>query len=126
MKIRFLRRHKKGTKDEYLAFRVEEDCNIHQYLIYDNTFDGDGELSNLFPHMYRFPSQIITKGAYVYLYIHSLGGRKAIDTNDNNDEVFRFAWGLDTNVSVFNKEKDFLHIAEVNETRVAMIEGDKK
>lgn len=126
MKIRFFGRYNKGTKDEHLAFRVDEACNIHQYLIYDTTFDGEGELSNLLPHMYRFPSQIVTKDAYVYLYIHSLGGRKAIDTNDKNDEVFRFAWGLDTNVSVFNKEKDFLHVAEVNETRVAMIEGDKK
>lgn len=126
MKIRFFGRYKKDTKDEYLAFKVEEDCNIHQYLIYDTTFDGNGELSNLLPHMYRFPSQVVTKGANVFLYIHSMGTRKAIDKNSNGVDVFRFAWGLDTNVSVFNKEKDFLHIAEVNETKVAMIEGDKK
>ena len=125
MKIRFFGRYKKDTKDEYLAFKVEEDCNIHQYLIYDTTFDGNGELSNLLPHMYRFPSQVVTKGANVFLYIHSMGTRKAIDKNSNGVDVFRFAWGLDTNVSVFNKEKDYLHIAEVNETRVAMIEGDK-
>ena len=62
MKIRFFGRYKKDTKDEYLAFKVEEDCNIHQYLIYDTTFDGNGELSNLLPHMYRFPSQVVTKG----------------------------------------------------------------
>ena len=126
MKIRFYGRYKKDTKDEYLAFKVEEDCNIHQYLIYDTTFDGNGELSNLLPHMYRFPSQVVTKGANVFLYIHSMGTRKAIDKSSKGVDVFRFAWGLDTNVSVFNKEKDFLHIAEVNETKVAMIEGDKK
>ena len=126
MKIKFFGRFNKDTKDEYLAFKVEEDCNIHQYLIYDTTFDGDGELSNLLPHMYRFPSQDVTKGAYVYLYIHSKGGRKAFEVDKDGDNRFRFAWGLDTNVSVFNNEKDFLHIAEVNETRVAMIEGDKK
>lgn len=126
MKLRFYGRYNKGTKDEYLAFKVEEDCNIHQYLIYDTTFDGNGELSNLLPHMYRFPSQVVTKGANVFLYIYRMGTRKAIDKNSKGVDVFRFAWGLDTNVSVFNKEKDFLHIAEVNETKVAMIEGDKK
>lgn len=126
MKISFLGRYNRDTKDEYLGFLVKEKCNIHQYLIYDTTFDGNGELSNLLPHMYRFPSQLVTKGAYVYLYIHSMGIRKAIDKNSKDVDVFRFAWGLDTNVSVFNKEKDFLYIAEVNETKVAMIEGDKK
>lgn len=123
MKIRFFGRYNKGTKDEHLAFRVDEDCNIHQYLIYDTTFDKDGELSNLLPHMYRFPSQVVNKGAYVYLYIHDMGNRKAVDTNSNKDNVFRFSWGLNNEVSVFNKEKDFLHIAAVNETRVAMMEG---
>lgn len=123
MKIRFFGRFNKGTQDEHFAFRVVEDCNIHQYLIYDTTFDVDGELSNLLPHMYRFPSQAVNKGAYVYLYIHDKGGRKAIDTNDKKENVYRFSWGLDKEVSVFNKEKDFLHIAEINETRVAMIDG---
>ena len=123
MKIRFFERYNKGAKDEYLGFKVEEDCNIHQYLIYDTTFGKDGELSNLLPHMYRFPSQVVNKGAYVYLYIHDIGNRKAVDTISRKENVFRFSWGLDSEVSVFNKEKDFLHIAEINETRVAMIEG---
>lgn len=30
MKIRFYGRYNKDTKDEYLAFKIEEDCNIHQ------------------------------------------------------------------------------------------------
>lgn len=126
MKIRFFGRYNKGTKDEHLAFRVDEDCDIHQYLIYDTTFGEEGELSNLLPHMYRFPSQIVNKGAYVYLYIHDMGNRKSVDINSSNDNVFRFSWGLDKEVSVFNKEKDFIHIAEVNETCVEMIEGKRK
>ena len=73
--------------------------------------------------MYRFSSQFVNKGAYVYLYIHDMGNRKAVDTNSKKDNVFRFSWSLDKELSVFNKEKDFLHIAEVNETRVEMIEG---
>lgn len=122
MKIRFFGRYKRGTKDEYLAFRVDLECNIHQYLIYDSTFDGDGELSNLLPHMYRFPSQKVTKGAYVYLYIHSLGNLKTIDKKDSGEMVYRFSWGLDTEISVFNKEKDYLHIAEVDATQVEVID----
>ena len=76
--------------------------------------------------MYRFPTQQMKKGSYVFLYIHGLGNRKAFEVDKDGDYRYRFAWGLDINVSVFNKEKDFLHIAEVNETKVAMIEGDKK
>jgi len=123
MKIRFIGRYYKGTQNEHLAFRVDEACNIHQYLIYDTTFDCDGELSNLLPHMYRFPSQYVTKGGYVYLYIHSMGSRKAVDFNEKKGNVYRFSWGLDDSVSVFNKEKDYLHIAEVNETKVEIVEG---
>lgn len=122
MKIHFFGRYNKGKKDEHLAFRVDQDCNIHQYLIYDSTFDGDGELSNLLPHMYRFPSQQVTKGAYVYLYIHSFGNRKSIDKKDSGEMVYRFSWGLDPEISVFNKEKDYLHIAEVDATQVEVID----
>lgn len=124
MKIRFFGRFNKGTKNEYLGFRVDEACNIHQYIIYDTTFDGDGELSNLLPHMYRFPSQAVTKDSYVYLYIHSMGSRKAVDVNNKKENVYRFSWGLDDSVSVFNKEKDYLHIAEVYETRVDIVERE--
>lgn len=123
MKISFKARYKKGTKDEYLVFKVLENCNIHQYLIYDTTFTGDGELSNLLPHMYRFPSQEVSKGSYVFLYIHDKGSRKAFEIDKDGYNRYRFSWGLDNSVTVFNKEKDYLHIAEVNETRVAIIEG---
>lgn len=122
MKINFYGRYNKGTKNELLAFSVNEDCDVHEYLIYDSTFDGTGELSNLLPHMYRFPSQKVTKGSYIYLYIHSFGDRKPIDEKKDKNQVFRFSWGLDKEMSVFNKEKDFLHIAEVKSTSVQVLD----
>lgn len=123
MKIKFNARYEKGKANEYLSFSVLEDCNIHNYIIYDTTFDGDGELSNLLPHMYRFPSQKVTKGAVVFLYIHDKGTRKAIDQQESGRQVYRFSWGLANNVGVFNQEGDYLHIAEVNTTKVLVVEG---
>lgn len=123
MNIKFNARYEKGKANEYLSFSVMEDCNIHDYIIYDSTFDGNGELSNLLPHMYRFPLQKVTKGAIVFLYIHDMGTRKAIDKQESGRRVYRFSWGLANNVSVFNQEGDYLHIAEVNETKVLVVEG---
>ena len=123
MKIKFNARYEKGKANEYLSFSVLEDCNIHDYIIYDSTFDGDGELSNLLPHMFRFPSQKVTKGAVVFLYIHDMGTRKAIDKQESGRQVYRFSWGLANNVGVFNQVGDFLHIAEVNATKVLVVEG---
>ena len=73
--------------------------------------------------MYRFPSQKVTKGAIVFLYIHDMGKLKAIDKKESGRQVYRFSWGLANNVSVFNQEGDYLHIAEVNETKVLVVEG---
>lgn len=123
MKIRFYGRYNKGRENEYLAFMVDADCNLHEYIVYDSTFDGNGDLSNLLPHMYRFPLQDVTKGSYVFLYIHDLGERKTFEVDKDGDKRYRFAWGLASTMSVFNKEKDFIHIAEVNQTKVAIIEG---
>lgn len=123
MKIKFNARYEKGKANEYLSFSVLEDCNIHDYIIYDSTFDGDGELSNLLPHMYRFPPQKVTKGAIVFLYIHDFGTRTAIDKLKSGTQAYRFAWGLANNVGVFNQEGDYLHIAEVNATKVLVVEG---
>ena len=123
IKIKFNARYEKGKENEYLSFSVLEDCDIHDYIIYDSTFDGNGDLSNLLPHMYRFPSQEVVKGAVVFLYIHSIGSRKAIDKQKSGRQVYRFAWGLANNVSVFNQEGDYLHIAEVSETKVLVVEG---
>lgn len=123
MKIRFYSRYKKGTKDEHLVFKVEDDCNLHEYIIYDSTFDGHGELSNLLPHMYRFPFRHVTKGSYVILYIHDFGSRRDYEMDEDGGIRYRFAWGLSSNVGVFNKEKDFIHIAKIEETRVSIVEG---
>lgn len=123
MKIKFNARYEKGKNNEYLSFTVLDDCNIHEYIIYDSTFDSDGELSNLLPHMYRFPSQKVTKGAIVFLYIHDLGNRKPIDKQDSGRQVYRFLWGLSEEMNVFNKDGDYLHIAKVDETKVLVIEG---
>lgn len=126
MKIKFNARYEKGKKDEYLSFTVLEDCNIHDYIIYDTTFDGNGDLSNLLPHMYRFPHQDVIKNAVVFLYVHSIGSKKAIEKEKTGRQVYRFSWGLADDFDVFNKEGDYLHIAEVIETRVKVIEGKKK
>lgn len=43
-----------NIEDERIIFKVDNDCNINWYLIFDNTFDEDGNLSNVWRHLYIF------------------------------------------------------------------------
>ena len=47
----------------------------------------------------------MNRGAYVYLYIRDMGKREAVDTNSNKDNVYRFSWGLDNEMSVLKGKK---------------------
>ena len=56
------------TDDERVLIKVEENCNLNKYILYDETFDENGRPSNKVPHMYRFDSLEVKKGDYVSLY----------------------------------------------------------
>ncbi len=49
------------SETEFVRFKVLEDINLHGFAVVDKTFNGEGYLSNIFKHFYRFPSVDLKK-----------------------------------------------------------------
>ena len=55
-------------QNERVIIKVLEDCQISWYLIFDNTYNADGTLSNLWRHLYIFPQREVKAGDFKWLY----------------------------------------------------------
>ena len=118
MNLEFQRLGKKGEDDEYILFHANEDCNLRDYLVHDDTFNADGEISNKLRHMYRFNRTVIAKkGEYVALYVK----QKGVYTKGTigSSICHLFYWGLD--VSVFNNAGDHLYLLRIAETSKSFV-----
>lgn len=95
MNLTFKEIEYRGTDDEYILFYAQDDCNLRDYLVHDNTFDADGELSNKLRHMYRFNRTVVAKKGE---YVASILRRKVIIswvlTEPRNNHVTYFIGGL--------------------------------
>lgn len=121
MNLKFRKIGKKGQKDEYILFYAEDDCFLHDYLIHDNTFDADGDISNKLRHMFRFPHLSVKKGQYVALYTQK-GGQYNLGSCTHNSKRYdchMFYWGANTNV--FNQEGDNLYLLLISQTTKVII-----
>lgn len=102
-----------GTDDERVLIKVEEDCNLSKYILYDETFDEDGNPSNKVPHMYRFDSLEVKKGEYVSLYTKGKKGYSKSTMKNPKDALLHIIKrGLDINI--FNFEGDTAHLVQIN------------
>ena len=102
-----------GTDDERVLIKVEEDCNLNKYILYDETFDEKGNPSNKVPHMYRFDSLDVKKGEYVSLYTKGKKGySKGTMKNPKDAPLHIIKRGLDINI--FNLEGDTAHLVQIN------------
>lgn len=54
---------------EKVFFRAKKGANLKNYLLYDNTFTDEDELSNKGQHAYRFPTFAITEDCYIVLWV---------------------------------------------------------
>ena len=119
MNLSFVEIAKKGKDDEYILFYAQEDCNLKNYLLHDDTFNADGELSNKLRHMYRFNRNVVAKkGEYVAVYVKK-EGNYVKGTYNKTSVCHIFYWGLD--VSVFNEEGDHLYLLRIAETSKSII-----
>lgn len=121
MNLVFKKIENKGTEEEYLLFRAEKDCNLSNYLLHDDTFNADGELSNKLRHMYRFPRSVkVAKDEYVKLYIKKKGKYRLGEYGFlKQSPCHIFYWGLDT--SVFNEDGDHLYLLRIAETSTSLV-----
>ena len=103
----------RGEKGERLFIEVLEDCDLGDFILYDETFDADGNKSNVWPHMYRFDRRQVKKGEYISLRVHS--GKDRVGTLDDQKTVcYYLYWGFDESVQIFNKDGDIVHLVKTS------------
>ena len=44
-----------ATDEERVVLYVLADCNLNDYLLFDSTYDEEGEISNKHRHLFVFP-----------------------------------------------------------------------
>lgn len=86
----------KNNDKEYVLFRVEEDCNLWPFILFDATYDENGHSSNLLRHSFIFPSQNVSKGDFVI--VNTAAGKNTHFKNRAGTKTWVYYWGLDVNV----------------------------
>lgn len=87
--------HNNGNaSEEYIILQATKQINLNNYAVVDRTFDENGNVSNIFRHFYRFPSQIVQQNEYVSLRTNK-GTYVRGTLDDNISTVHRFYWGSD-------------------------------
>ena len=102
-----------GKASERVLIKVLDDCNLNNYILYDETFDEEGNPSNKVPHMYRFEKRSVKKGEFVSLYTKGEKGYTLNTMKTPKDApLHRIKRGLDINI--FNRKGDIAHLVQIN------------
>lgn len=63
MDIELYELNEPGTENEHITFRINKDCNLEKFLVYDtNYLDRHGRLVAPMHHLYHFPDLDVKKG----------------------------------------------------------------
>lgn len=100
-----------GQDRERVLIRVLKDCNLKGYMIVDNTYDENGQISNVNRHVFIFPDCDVSKGDIVRLYTKR-GNNYSGEANYGRDIVtyHNFFWGFDNGATVWNQDGDTVYI----------------
>ncbi len=115
----------RGEKEERLFIKVLEDCDLSNFIVYDETYDEKGNKSNIWPHMYRFDPRKVKKGEFVSLRVRAGEDRKGT-LDDNNTICYFLYWGFEEGTSIFNKDGDTVHLVRVSEETDIRITAKEK
>lgn len=96
--------YKADGDDERVALQATEDCDLGNYIITDATFGKQGGSSNLFRHVFEFPTYEVKKDDWVVLYTKK--GRRSKKSNTHF-----FYWNVDHNV--WNDDHDTVTLIRV-------------
>lgn len=123
MNLTFINRQFKDTENDLLLFKAVGKCELSNFLVYDKTYDGSGNESNIFPHMFRFPSLTLDEGEYVALRLHK--GKFNKGQTKQGEICYNIYWGMDNDVSIFNDQGDSVHLVRIAETMDYPIKEEK-
>ncbi len=94
MSLEIVRIEKNGdASQEYVVLKAIKAVNLSDYALVDRTFDEAGNVSNIYRHFYRFPSQRVEEGEYVLLRTNK--GTYKYGTTKEGNHVHSFHWGSD-------------------------------
>ncbi|MEK9810634.1 MAG: hypothetical protein VW362_09320 [Candidatus Nanopelagicales bacterium] len=81
MKISVVSIENQGDREkEVVTFAVEQECDLHSYLVANATFAPDDHITKMFQDTYWFPSRKVKEGDYVLLF-----SRNGEDTEQKNN-----------------------------------------
>lgn len=100
-------------EDERVVFEALEDCNLWPYILFDSTYDNEGNLSNVHRHSYIFKNRNISHGDFVVLYTGK--GDEEHFKNKRGTMTHVYYWGFDMPYSLWNKEGDRALLVKVSE-----------
>ncbi len=105
MKLEILSVHNKGGfNDEYVDFKVIDDCDLGYYILADTTYK-EGGISNKLRHVHWFSPQQVKKGDFVRLYTRpKRADDKSSWQNGSNTTTHLLFWGL--HAAVWNNTGD--------------------
>lgn len=110
MEIRRAGKNNNGT--ERILLYATKGTRLHDYAIYDSTYDDEGNESNKWRHFYRFPKdEIMEEDGYVCLYTDDSKTTAYI----GGEKIKTFHMGLN-NEKIFNKNGDKIFLIKISET----------
>ncbi len=95
---------------DYILFYAKKGTRLHDYAIYDTTYDEERNVSNKWPHFYRFPNgEIMEEDGYICLYTDNSTTQAYIECRP----IKTFHMGLQGNI--FNEEGDRIYLIKVSD-----------
>ena len=95
---------------ECILFYALKGTRLHDYAIYDTTYNEEGDISNKWPHFYRFPKgEIMEEDGCVCLYTDDSTSQASVDGRP----IKTFHMGLQGNI--FNEEGDRIYLIKVSD-----------
>lgn len=119
MELEIRRIRNQGTEDECLVLRVNADCDAASFLVFDETYDEERQVSNKLRHLYVFSSCPLANGDFIWLFTHKTG-EYATHTNTSNTTTHKFYWGLGN--SIWNNKGDKVFVVHYDEWIMKSVE----
>ena len=102
---------KKDSEKEYILLHLSKGDRLHDFAIYDTTYDENGNPSNKWPHFFRFDKDdgIMLQDGFVCLY------KKSFKPRFDTDAYIKYV-EMKIHAPFINEGGDKLHLIKIAET----------
>lgn len=114
--FQFFKIVREPKENEHIVFRVLEDCNLSRFILMDNSYDEDGNVSNVHRHSFVLPNMNVGKGDFLRVYSHK--GETKSFINKSQTITHEIYWGFEEEVSIWNNDVDKAYIYKIDSLQV--------